>query len=661
MKEEQVRKPAGSKKQIAAFGGKAMMMKTELVLSLFLSNIVCLAQEQSDTLQLKTVEITASKTKLFATGSRVDAMDSITMMQSQSANLGEILSIENVLFIKSYGAGGVATASFRGTEARHTSVLWNGFSINSPSLGLYDLTLAPTFFFNQVIITHGASASLNGTSSLGGSIELVNEPSFKNETEISLFYEGSTAGSSNSQASILTGSEKFASQSYVFYENDKNNFTYKNSYLPGYPVQKQKHAQLQNYGIMQNFNFNINSTTNVSSGIWYQSTHREIPPLMVSVESKAEQRDSVVRIYGAFNKTFQRSAVTIRGAWFNEHESYSDPVPQIYSEYKTKSLKGESEFRYYLLPTLLLNTGIAYTGHRAVFKEYNGAISKNIYAAFSGIKYSGKNYFEAEIICRREFTTGVEPPLIPSVGIQKMFFSKRVVLKSRVSKNFNLPSMNDLYWTPGGNILLKPESAWSYDAGLEIFSGRKKNLQSQCTFYSMHVDDWIQWQPTTFGYYAPVNFNKVHAHGVEAEMNYELKIIHADISIHGNYSFTQSTNIQSGNDQGEEITGNQLIYIPKHLASIKVLVSFRRFTLSCSQSYTGIRYTTPENDNWLPSYLISNARIEKNFLLKKLSINLFINTLNIFNVQYQVIAYRAMPGRYFSLGTKLTFKTNKSN
>ncbi len=615
---------------------------------------------QPDTLQLKTVEITASKTKLFATGSRINSIDSICMIQSRSANLGEMLSAENSLFIKSYGAGGVATVSFRGTEARHTSVLWNGFSINSPSLGLYDLTLAPSFFFNRIIVKHGSSSSLNGTSSLGGTIELVNEASFNKETTISLFSEASTINSFNSQLNLITGSEKFTSHTNLFYENDKNNFSFENPFLSGSPIQEQKHAQLINYGIMQNFHFKINPSSEISTGFWYQTTHREIPPLMISAESKAEQRDSLIRIYGSFKKSFQRSALTIRAAWFDEYELYTDPVPQIYSVYKTKSLKTESEFRYYIVTKLLINTGVSYNGYRAAFKEYNGTIHKNIYAAFAGVKYFINHDFETEITVRKEFTGNTEPPVTPSAGVEKFFFSKRLILKLRGGKNFNLPAMNDLYWNPGGNILLKPESAWSYETGVEIFSGKNKNLQSQFTFYSMHVDDWIQWQPTVFGYYAPFNLNKVHARGIEVEMNYKFKISYADISVYGNYSFTRSTNKQTGNDPENEINGAQLVYIPENLASLKVLVSFKGFTFTYSHSFTGIRYTKKDNSVWLPSYLIANARIEKNFTLKKMVVNLFFTTHNVFNEQYQVIAYRAMPGRYFSLGTNITFKTNKN-
>lgn len=637
------------------------MIKRLFYIVFYLLACKCHAQQLKDTLLLKTVEIADLKTEIFSTGYKLNEIDSITRMQSKSASLGELFVSENSLFIKSYGMGGIATTSFRGTEARHTSVLWNGFSINSPSLGLCDLALVPSSFIDKITIYHGASSSINGTSSLGGIIELKNEPEFKKGFELQFFTEAGSIGTLNSQLQINLGTENFQSSSKLLYENDRNNFKFINTAVAGSPEQIQKHATLLNYGIMQNFNFRLNPSSIISSGIWYQVSHRDIPPLMTSVENKAEQTDSVLRAFVTYQKTFYRSSLTVRSAYFDELQLYTDPVPEIYSLYKTKSYKAEIECRFYILQNLLINAGGSFNRYNSDFKEYNGTIIQNIYSTFTEAKYNLKNNFEVDCSVRKEFTEGSEPPLTPSAGFGKGFFNNRLILKLRTGKNFNLPTLNDLYWTPGGNPLLKPETAWSFETGVKGIFGKNKNFHIELTAYSLIADNWIQWQPNSFGYYMPYNLKKVHARGAEVEIKYEIKIGKTEFSFHGNYSYTRSTTIECTQALSKEIIGKQLIYIPEHLSAIKFSAVHNSFVFTYAHSFTGIRYTTSDNSSFLPFYSIADARIEKNMLFKKLSFNLFFVARNIFNEQYQVIAYRAMPGINFGFGTNIIFKTLKRN
>ncbi|GAB2500841.1 hypothetical protein GCM10027187_75720 [Streptosporangium sandarakinum] len=54
-----------------------------------------------------------------------------------------MLQQRSPLYLKSYGNGMTATVAFRGTTASHTAVLWNGFNIALPTLGLSDFALLP--------------------------------------------------------------------------------------------------------------------------------------------------------------------------------------------------------------------------------------------------------------------------------------------------------------------------------------------------------------------------------------------------------------------------------------------------------------------------------------------------------------------------------------
>ena len=92
------------------------------------------AQSLTDTLRIKEVQIVGSKVykKFNETRSEID---SAALAKSSTVRLSELLSQNTPIFIKEYGRGAMATASFRGTAPSHTKVSWNGLDLNSPMLG----------------------------------------------------------------------------------------------------------------------------------------------------------------------------------------------------------------------------------------------------------------------------------------------------------------------------------------------------------------------------------------------------------------------------------------------------------------------------------------------------------------------------------------------
>ena len=106
-----------------------------------------MAQNIQDTVVLKSVEIIGfTADRLFEkeeAGMRETKVDSIVMMEKISSSLSDLLSENTPIFIKNNGRGALATASFRGTAASHTQVVWNGININSPMTGSVDFSLIP--------------------------------------------------------------------------------------------------------------------------------------------------------------------------------------------------------------------------------------------------------------------------------------------------------------------------------------------------------------------------------------------------------------------------------------------------------------------------------------------------------------------------------------
>ena len=104
------------------------------------------AQSLKDTLIIQEVQIVGNKVfrKFNETRSEID---STALAKSSTVRLSELLSQNTPVFIKEYGRGAMATASFRGTAPSHTKVSWNGLDLNSPMLGTGRFFLNTCLFY----------------------------------------------------------------------------------------------------------------------------------------------------------------------------------------------------------------------------------------------------------------------------------------------------------------------------------------------------------------------------------------------------------------------------------------------------------------------------------------------------------------------------------
>src|SRR5699024_5712930 len=115
------------------------------------------AQLVSDSLQLEQIEVVATRIRqpLKLQPTHINFIDSARLSFVQNKTLGEVLSMESTLFIKSNGPGLVATASQRGFGAEQIQVLWEVIRLNHSMLGLTDLSLVPADFFSNIPISSG--------------------------------------------------------------------------------------------------------------------------------------------------------------------------------------------------------------------------------------------------------------------------------------------------------------------------------------------------------------------------------------------------------------------------------------------------------------------------------------------------------------------------
>jgi len=107
---------------------------------------------QKDTIvTLKVVNLQTIKLYKHSKGFKVlDLTDSI--IEKNATSFTSLLRFNTPIYIKEYGAGGTSSASFRGTSASNTAVIWNGININSINNGQTEFnSLNISLFDNEII------------------------------------------------------------------------------------------------------------------------------------------------------------------------------------------------------------------------------------------------------------------------------------------------------------------------------------------------------------------------------------------------------------------------------------------------------------------------------------------------------------------------------
>ncbi|MFM7767640.1 MAG: TonB-dependent receptor plug domain-containing protein [Bacteroidota bacterium] len=629
-----------------------------LFLSCFTQSLF--AQHQ-DTLVLPAAEIIAERPLLFSIGNSTTLLDSAFVATSQGNNLGELLSQQSALFVKTYGAGGSSTLSSRGTEARHTAVFWNGLNISSPTLGLNDLSLTPVSFCDRILIVRGGSCAINGSSSIGGSVHLLpSEPVFEKRSLFSASADAGSFGIFNTSLSSQWAGKFVESKTQAFYGTAHNNFKFINKASRDFPEQKLANAGYSGFGIMQDLRFKTGNDQYAGLSAWYQTLSREIPPLMTDPSSEATQSDSSLRLVGTYKINKHNWGVHANGGIFYEHQRYEDPEYSINTYYPSRTLTGDIEWRRVLSRSFIISAGSNYAASSAKFAEYGTDLRRReLFSIYSGIKFNHVEKLKAQLNFRKEMLYANAPSFTPQLGLEASIYKNVVILFSSIGRNYHIPSMNDLYWVPGGNPDLLAEDAWNAELGLELKLPTFEKTKIRINAFGSKTENWIRWQPTTGGIYAPDNLRKVETKGGELLITHRQSFRKSIIDFTAEYSFVSSCLIETYHASEFHLLGNQLMYIPNHKATAGVFYKRGNTSVVINHSFTGSRYTDADNTQWLDGYVLADLRLEHWLELNRSAVAITAGLFNLYNTEYQIMPYRPTPGRWFTVGLKFTHANNK--
>ena len=672
-----------------------------LILVLLAAPLATQAQEEPRrTIPIKEVTVYGRR-PMKEIGVQQTKFDSVVLKENIALSIADVLTFNSSIFVKSYGRATLSTVAFRGTSPSHTQVTWNGMRINNPMLGMTDFSMIPSYFIDDASLLHGTSSVSETGGGLGGAVRLSTKAQ-QNEGFGLQYVQGVGSFQTFDEFLRLTyGNKNWQLSTRAVYSSSPNEYKYRNhdkkeniyddnNTIIGqyYPVERNRSGSFKDLHILQEAYYNSDSGERFGLSAWYINSNRELPMLTTDYGEAAEfdnrQREHTFRGVLSWDHLRSTWKVAAKAGYIHTWMAYDYKrdagngimTSMTRSRSKVNTFYGQVDGEYYIGSKWLFTASVSAHQHLVESRDKNIILQQGDKAIvgynkgrieLSGsvsAKWRPTERLGVSLVLREEMFGTEWTPVIPALFVDGVL-SKRgnIVAKASLSRNFRFPTLNDLYFLPGGNPDLKRESGWTYDAGLSFAVGREGSysLSGSASWFDSHVKDWIIWLPTTKGFFSPRNIKSVHAYGVELEA--ELAVALSDewhLGMNGTFSWTPSINEGEPMSPADKSVGKQLPYVPEISATLTGELSYRTWSLLYKWCHYSERYTMSSNDlslsGNLPPYYMSNISLEKRFSLAWADLSLKGAVNNLFDEEYLSVLSRPMPGINFEFFLGITPK-----
>ena len=601
-----------------------------------------------DSLELPVVQIELIKLDKFISGSKSMTVDSLSREAHLNQSLAELLSDQGAGYFKSTGPGLLTTSALRGGAAAHTAFMWNGIPLNSSMNGVQDFSLVPVFLFDQVRIHYGGGSSHWGSGALGGAVHVSSDLDFRKQTRAQVHLGLGSFGAKQFGLSAKQSGSRIGYSVRVFRQETDNDFTYRvtDNSSEGEEEFRQTHSALSSTGLTVDIVGRIRKRQMLKFSAWLQKTDREIPSPIGTTDNQSDQHDESRRFLLNYQLNYGRHLIAVKTAWVDEQIDFNTGQTQnqnfagsSISEVGIKSKWGK---RWRTL------VGVQQSFLSAQVDSYKENVLEQRTAGYVNAAYH-RDGFDLTLSGRQAL---VDYQAIPFTYSLESTLRLLPLISWRVKSGsiYRLPSLNDRFWAPGGNVDLLPEKGWVAETGVlfQLIKRKAWSVSFEPDLFSRWVEDWIQWTPSS-GIWMAKNVNKVWSRGLETQtaVRFDRKRYFLQLRLGTNYV------LSTDNDQTSENYDQQLIYVPMYAGNIHFTVGIKQVQAVYVHQYTGYRFLSSDNTSALNPFMTGALQLHYQFTLWKYQLRSFCSISNIWDENYQLVAQRPMPGRQFNIGISL--------
>lgn len=576
-------------------------------------------------------EVVLSDVRLYKNsgGNRLQVLKDSTLEQNEPV-LGSLLKFNSPIYFKENGPGMVSSAAFRGTTAAQTAVIWNGININSQFTGQTDFNTLLSSGYDRIVVRSGGGSVLYGSGAIGGSVHLNNDLEFEKGFENELRLRAGSFSSFFGNYSGRYSSEAASVEVNLAHNSSDNDFKYLGT------EQHNQNGDFENTAVNAAVAFLLNDRHLLKFYTNYFDGKRGFSGTL-TVPSKSKYEDVNSRnlleweaFLGDFTSNLSLAYLDETYRYFENRENEN----HSFGRAKTGIVKYDLEYR--------INENMSLSGLGDLQQTEGdgtniGSASRTTGSAGFLFLHELEDFYY-ELSARQEFSDKYKSPLLFALN-SGYRISKNYDLKFNFSRNFRIPTFNDLFWYSGGNRNLQPEKSLQAELGQELHLGK---LDFSLTGYWIRINNLLRWVPQSDGLWVPENTKSVRNYGAEILAGWQQRVGEAAVKFNATYAYTRSRDLE---------LEKELIYVPKHKATANFAFGLKRLSTYYQALYNGSVYTSSDNAYKLKAYAVSNLGLEYNFWKEHGSIGFEIR--NLWNENYQSMPSRPMPGRAYY--TSLTF------
>lgn len=585
-------------------------------------------------------------------------IDKSMIEQSNSLQISSVFREVPGIFIRDYGGlGGIKTVSMRGTFANQTLFMIDGLPLNSGQTGVVDISTIPISLLGGVEIFQGGASGVFGANSIGGAINLQTKES--NEyTDIAMQYGSfSSYGVSASKGFEIGKSNLSIGGEYY---NSAGDYPFEINQFGKEVRTDRDNSKIENYVINANIKTKLYNFDYTFTGI-IRNTDRGVPG--AAIQGVIENETA---------KISERELLAINSLKYNIDNS----------EYYLKSIAKVNDFNYTddfvfgssgTIDNLYINRDVlTRIGGKNTFDELqlsyyfdaayvdlrgdmlqpdaeNEIIRKSIAGNIEGEYvrvFNENNSFSVIASSRFDAISEFEPQITPFLGIYYKNKKYDFTLRANYSRNFRVPTFNELYYLNYGNTDLKPELSNSLNLGI---SYRFKKLQLDVDVYNINTRDLIVSVPNSPISWSAQNFGEVLSRGIEFKLNWEI----IEDYLNTSYSYTYR---KVSDENNQSLTYQNLIpYMPEELINFSLRTNLVIFKILANVSYTSFSYSSSSNayESIIEPYTLGDITIEKDFIYNSTEYSILFSINNLLDEKYEIIRNFPMPGINFNSTIKV--------
>lgn len=637
------------------------------------------AQEVEKTVCVDSIVVTATPS-LREIGTQKSTLEAAVLHESVTSSLAEVLSLNSTIFIKSSGRSSLSTASMRGNAPSHTQVSWNGIALSNPMLGMTDFSMIPSCLIDRSTVYYGASSVGVTGGGLGGAVELSSAAADNGGFGLRLIQNVASSDTYDEFVQLRLGSGRLQSSTRLYVTSSDNDFEYVNRDKIGHPVERNKNCGWRDKHVLQELYYTTRQGSRFSAAVWGVESSRGIPHLTVDYRSDNQTRSwqdekslrgvlGWARAWGgvraAANAGYAQSDMRYTYRFSNGGTTM---ITAVDSHNQTLSLFGHADLQWNIGEELLLQLSADIRRHEVVSHDeasmlqngYNAA--RNEGSFFGSVRWKPTDRLGLALNLREECYDQNFIKPIPTVLVD-FRLSDWLRASGSVARNYHYPTLNDLYYSPGGNPDLRPEEGVAFDCGVDMrIVRRAAKWEGKLTLFGSETRNRIIWCPTAKGFWTPTNLQRAKGGGIELGGGFECSLGGGcRLRVNALYSFTRSTNTTEGNSG----YGSQLPYIPLHSASLTASAGWHGWTAGYKFQYHSERYTSLADGSLsaftLPDYFMNDLSLSKKVVIWGIGATLRGEVNNLFGEEYQSILARPMPGRNYALSVEIDFGAKSKN